>query len=103
MALPENVLQQVQTYQDGHLAMLQNGYCLVNTTNTRFKNFDKLEGNLGSTVTFDQPPRFQTANTLIATFQPSVQLVESLSVNQSVNTAYYFSAQQFIFNVKYYM
>jgi hypothetical protein len=103
MALPDNVLQQVQTYQDGHLALLQNGYCLIDTSNTLFKDFDKLEGNLGSTVTFDQPPRFSTTNTLVASFQPSVQLVETLTVNQALTTSYAFSTQQFIFNVRDYM
>lgn len=55
------------------------------------------------TVTFDLPPRFTTANSLVATFQPADQRVENLTVDQSVNVSYAFTAQQFIFNVQEYM
>lgn len=103
MALPNNILQQVQTYQDGALAYLQNLTCFVATANTKFKDFENLEANLGSTVTFDLPPRYVTNNTLVATFQQSQQRVQVLTVDQAVNTAYAFSAQQFIFNVREYM
>ena len=99
----DNILQQVQTYQMSNLAYLQNLNCFIATANTRFKDFDKIEANLGSTVTFDLPPRFVTANSLVATFQPAAQRVQSLSVNNAYNTSYVFSAEQFIFNVKDYM
>lgn len=99
----DNILQQVQTYQMSNLAYLQNLNCFIATANTRFKDFDKIEANLGSTVTFDLPPRFVTANSLVATFQPAVQRVQSLSVNNAYNTSYVFSAEQFIFNVRDYM
>lgn len=103
MALPANILQQVQTYQASNLAFLQNLCCFVSTANSKFKDFDKLEANLGSTVTFDLPPRYTTANTLVASFQPSQQRVQSLTCSQSANTAYAFSAEQFIFNAREYM
>lgn len=99
----DNILQQVQTYQMSNLAYLQNLNCFIATANTRFKDFDKIEANLGSTVTFDLPPRFVTANSLVAVFQPAAQRVQSLSVNNAYNTSYVFSAEQFIFNVKDYM
>lgn len=99
----DNILQQVQTYQNSNLAYLQNLNCFIATANTRFKDFDKIEANLGSTVTFDLPPRFVTANSLVATFQPAAQRVQSLTVNNAYNTSYVFSAEQFIFNVKDYM
>lgn len=99
----DNILQQVQTYQMSNLAYLQNLNCFIATSNTRFKDFDKIEANLGSTVTFDLPPRFVTANSLVATFQPAAQRVQSLSVNNAYNTSYVFSAEQFIFNVRDYM
>ncbi len=99
----DNILQQVQTYQMSNLAYLQNLNCFISTANTRFKDFDKIEANLGSTVTFDLPPRFVTANSLVATFQPAAQRVQSLSVNNAYNTSYVFSAEQFIFNVRDYM
>jgi len=99
----DNILQQVQTYQMSNLAYLQNLNCFIGTANTKFKDFDKIEANLGSTVTFDLPPRFVTANSLVATFQPAAQRVQSLTVNNGYNTSYVFSAEQFIFNVKDYM
>jgi hypothetical protein len=105
MASPtaDNILQQVQTYQMSNLAYLQNLNCFIATANTRFKDFDKIEANLGSTVTFDLPPRFVTANSLVATFQPADQRVQTLTVNNAYNTSYVFSAEQFIFNVRDYM
>jgi len=103
MALPNNTLQQVQTYQESDLAFLQNLCCGIATANTKFKNFNDLEANLGSSVTFDRPPRYTTAASLIATFQPSTQLVQTLTASQSANTSYAFSAEQFIFNVEEYM
>jgi hypothetical protein len=99
----DNILQQVQTYQMSNLAYLQNLNCFISTANTRFKDFDKIEANLGSTVTFDLPPRFVTANSLVAVFQPADQRVQSLSVSNAYNTSYVFSAEQFIFNVRDYM
>lgn len=103
MALPTNVLQTVQTYQDSGLAYLLNHFCFVSTANKKFKDFEKLEANLGDTVTFDLPPRYTTTNSLVAVFQDSQQRVQSLTVDKAVNTAYAFSAQQFIFNVRDYM
>lgn len=103
MAVPNNVLQQVQTYQKSNLAYLQNLNCFISTANTKFKNFQDLEANLGDTVTFDLPPRFNTANGLVATFQAAEQRVANLVVDQSTNVSYAFTAQQFIFNVEDYM
>lgn len=103
MAVPNNILQQVQTYQMSNLAYLQNLNCFVATANTKFKNFEKLTANLGDTVTFDLPPRFTTAASLVATFQSADQRVENLTVDKAINVSYAFTAQQFIFNVEDYM
>lgn len=97
---PTNILQQVQTYQKANLGLLQNYSCAVATANTKFKDFEKITANLGSSVTFDTPPRFTTTQGLVAAFQPAVQRVQTLTVNQSVNTSYEFTAQQRIFNVE---
>lgn len=59
--------------------------------------------NLGSSVTFDLPPRYTTTNGLVASFQQSSQRVHTLTVDQAANTSYAFSAQEFIFNVRDYM
>lgn len=103
MAVPNNILQQVQTYQMSGLAYLQNLCCFVSIANTKFKNFQDREANLGDTVTFDLPPRFNTASSLVATFQSAEQRVENLTVNKASNVSYAFTAQQFIFNVEDYM
>jgi len=103
MAVPNNILQQVQTYQMSNLAYLQNLNVFVNTANTKFKDFEKLTANLGDTVTFDLPPRFVTAASLVATFQSADQRVENLTVDRASNVSYAFTAQQFIFNVEDYM
>lgn len=103
MAIPNNILQTVQTYQLSNLAYLQNLNCFIATANTRFKDFEKLEANLGDSVGFDLPPRFQTTNSLVATFQPADQRIQVLTVNNAENVSYAFSAQQFVFNVHDYM
>ena len=100
MALPTNVLQQVQTYQRSNLALLENLNCFMNVANTRFKDFESITANLGSVVTFDLPPRFTTAQGLVASFQPAVQRVQSLTCDQATNTSYAFTAQERIFNVE---
>lgn len=103
MAVPTNILQQVQTYQESNLAYLLNLNCFINTANTKFKDFENKIANLGDTVTFDKPPRFITAQSLVASFQGSVQRVQTLAVTQAQNVAYDFTAQQMIFNVEDYM
>lgn len=103
MALPANILQTVQTYQMSGLAFLQNLNCFIGTANTKFKDFDRFNANLGNTVGFDLPPRMTTTNSLVATFQPADQRIQTLTVAQQASVSYAFSSQQFIFNVRDYM
>lgn len=100
MALPTNIFQTVQTYQLSELALLQNLNCFISTYNTKFKNFEKLQANLGDTVTFDTPPRFIASPGLVVTFQPSQQLVQTLTVDQAYNVATDYTNQQWIFNLE---
>ncbi len=97
---PTNILQQVQTYQRSGLALLQNLCCHITTANTKFKDFDKIQANLGSTVTFDLPPRFTTTAGLVASFEPAVQRVQTLACDQANNTSFAVTAQQRIFNLE---
>jgi len=100
----ENILQQVITYNRSNLALLLNSYAFISTSNKKFQRFnDDIPKNLGDTVSFDLPPRFTTTNSLVAAFQSAVQRVQNLTVNQQASTAYEFTANQFIFNVKNYM
>jgi hypothetical protein len=97
---PNNILQQVQTYQRSSLALLLNLCCHISTASTKFKDFDKIQANLGSTVTFDLPPRFTTTAGLVASFEPAVQRVLQLVCDQSNNTSFAVTAQQRIFNLE---
>jgi hypothetical protein len=103
MALPNNILQNVQTYQKAELAFLLNSYCGIHLANKKFKDFNKLEANLGDTVTFDLAPRYLGYNGLVITNQPSQQRLQPLVCSQAVNVSAAYSDQQFIFNVREYM
>ncbi len=104
MAVPNNVLQNVQTYQKAELAWLLNSFCLIHEANKRFKDFNtSVPANLGDTVTYDLPPRYITFNGLVITQQPSAQRVQPLSVTQAFNVSAGYTDQQFIFNVRQYM
>lgn len=97
---PSNVLQQVQTYQRSGLALLQNLCCHIATANTKFKNFENIEANLGSTVTFDLPPRAVTNQGLVVSWQPAVQEVHTLTCDQANNSSFAVTSQQRIFNLE---
>lgn len=98
MSLPNNILQNVQTYQRSDLALLLNMYFFINKSNKRYKNFQNLPAQLGQTVTFDKPPRATTVNSLVAQFQPAVQRVQSLTVDKEISSSFDFTSQQYIYN-----
>lgn len=97
---PTNILQTVQTYQRGGLALLQNLCCHITTANTKFKDFDRIQANLGSSVAFDLPPRATTVAGLVASFQPAVQRVQTLVCDQANNSSFSVTSQQRIFNLE---
>lgn len=97
---PSNILQQVQTYQRSSLALLQNLCCHISTANTKFKDFDKIQANLGSTVTFDLPPRATTSAGLVASWQSATQRVQNLVCDQANNAAFSVTSQERIFNLE---
>lgn len=104
MPLPNNILENVQTYNKADLAYLQNINCFVSTANTKYKDFQKANpANLGDTITFDKPPRFYANDGLVVNFQGVEQRVQSLVVDQSKNIGIDISAQQLIFNLEDYM
>lgn len=103
MAVPNNILQQVQTYQMSALAYLDNLNCFISQSNKKFKNFEKEVANLGDTVGFDLPPRMTASNSLVATFQPADQRIQTLTCGNAKSASYAFTAQQFVFNVEDYM
>lgn len=100
MATSDNILQAVQTYQRSMLARLLNLNCFINKANKRFKDFQNLTAQLGSTVTFDTPPRFVSNDGLVvSTFDSVAQEVRSLTVNKARNVNFAFSAEQLVFNI----
>lgn len=103
MAVPNNVLQAVQTYQKAELAWLLNSFCGIKLANKKFQKFNDLTANLGDTVTFDLPPRYIGYNGLVITQQQSAQRVQSLVCSQATNVSAGYTDQQFIFNVRDYM
>lgn len=103
MALPNNILQQVATYQMADLAWMLNSCCAINLANKKFQNFQNIEANLGNTVTFDLAPRATSTYGLIVNPGPSVQRVQNLICSQAINSTMDFSDQQFIFNAERYL
>lgn len=104
MALPNNILQNVQTYNKADLAYLQNNNCFISTANKKYRDFQKANpANLGDTITFDKPPRFVANNGLVVNFQGVEQRVQTLTVDQAKNVGINVSAQQLIFNLDEYM
>lgn len=99
-----NELQQVITYNESGLALLENLNCFLATANTKFSKFnDDVPKNLGDTVSFDLAPRFNTVNSLVIGIGPANQRVQNLIVDGQASTSYAFTNQQFIFNAREYM
>lgn len=95
-----NLLQTVATYQASDLGILQNLYCGISTFNKKFLNFEKLIGNLGTTVDYDLPPRMIGQNSLVVTtFEGVEQRKRSITVNKERAVAFAFTAQELIFNI----
>lgn len=103
MSLPNNILQNVQTYNDAQLGYLENLNCFVSNFNHEYKNFQKETANLGDTINLELPNRSIVANGLVASFQGVQQRLVPLICDQAANSSNAFDAQQFVFNVKNYM
>lgn len=94
-----NLLVQVITYQRHMLAAQTNYGAFLKTANTAFDNFqDTAMNNLGNTVSFTKRYRQVANDGLIVSFEPIVQRVQTLTVDQSKNIPLAYSSQQFIFN-----
>lgn len=103
MALPNNILQNVRTYNKADLAYLQNNNCFISTANTKYRDFQQANpANLGDTITFDKPSRFIANDGLVVNFQGVEQRVQTLTVDKAKNIGLNVSAQQLIFNVDEY-
>lgn len=104
MPAPNNILQNVQTYNKAVLGYLLNSYAFIDTANKKFKDFQQANpANLGDTITFDKPPRVYAADGLEATAQGAEQRVQTLVCDQAKNVFLNITAQQLIFNLEDYM
>jgi hypothetical protein len=103
MANPVNYNQQVATYQPAGLAYLENFNVFISTLNTKFKDFQNLTAQLGTTVNIELPYRFRTADGLVATFQSIEQRLHPLTVTQAKNVSYGMTDQEWTYNLKDYM
>lgn len=103
MAVPNNILTTVQTYQKAELAWMLNSFCGIKLANKKFQKFNDLTANLGDSVTFDLAPRYIGYNGLVITQQQSTQRVKTLVCSQAENVSTGYTDQQFIFNVRDYM
>lgn len=95
----DNILVQVQTYNRSNLGLLQNTSPFLSISNKKFKDFNRITANLGSTVLFDLPPRFVATRSLVISFQAAGQRQLNLTVDQAASVGYAFTAQEEIFNV----
>lgn len=100
MATSDNILQTVATYQKSFLARLLNMNCFVSTTNKKFKDFQNMTANLGSSVTFDTPPRMISNNGLVVSSFDSIQQnTQTLTVDKARNVNFAFDASQLVFYI----
>jgi hypothetical protein len=99
MTTPVNILQQVQTYQEGQLAYLGNFGAFIHNSNKKFREFEKDTGNLGDTVTFSLPYRFVAQQGLVVNYQPTQQRVQTLTCGNGWNTSFSYTNQQMLFNM----
>jgi hypothetical protein len=97
---PNNVLQTVQTYNKASLALMQNLCCMVKTSNTKFRDFNNLSANLGSSVSFDIPPQATYSNGLVANWSSAQQIKHTLTCDQAGNASFVVTDQDRLFNLE---
>jgi len=93
-----NVLESVATLQEDALAFFQNRNCFVQTSNTKFIDFENTIGNLGSEIKLEQPYRFISTPSLVSTIQPLKQRYVKLITDQKRTVDYAMSAEEMIYH-----
>lgn len=101
--VPTNTLQNVQTYQKTDIAYMVNSFVMVNIANTKFKDFENLQANLGTTVTWELNTRYRGGNGLIVDFEETIQNVQTMSCTQAKYVSSAFTDEQLVFNVDEYL
>ena len=104
MAIPTNLFEKVALYRDSGLAFMHNSYPLINRMNKKLKEFDRISGNLGDSITYSLFPKFFAQDGLeVGTTNDAVQRVRTLVADKTKHIAFDFSAEQYIFNARDYM
>lgn len=96
--MTQNVLQNVQTWQKSMLAAQANFGPWISWANTKFKDFQNFEGQLGATVRYQTPPRTVADEGLDVNWQPLIQPERALTVDEAYNVPLQFTAEQLVFN-----
>ena len=103
-ALGTNILQAVATYQATSLPYLANENCALATANTKFKNFQDMTANLGSSVLLELPARSTaSAGLVVSTFGNAAQRASTLTMNLAANSSWSATGQQYITNASEYV
>lgn len=98
MSVEQNLLVNVPTWQKAELAWMLNSFVVMEIANKRFKDFENMAAQLGTTVTFRLAPRMTTQAGLLAATQPITQRLQSLIVTQAANCSVPMDAFQQIYN-----
>lgn len=97
MTVPNNLLQQVETFQMEASAFLQNNAPLASLADAKFEEFQEKEAQLGDTISWDLAPHSITSQGLVANFMASSQRKMTLTCDQAENAGRAFTAQQVVF------
>lgn len=103
MSVPNNILQNVQTYQRAEMAYLLNSFVGLRYSNKKFINFENETAQLGDTVSFELTTRASTVASLVITVDSIAQRKQTLACTQAISSSFAFDAKQYIYNVSEYM
>lgn len=98
MSVEQNLLVNVPTWQKAELAWMLNSFVVMEIANKRFRDFENLAAQLGTSVTFRLAPRMTTQAGLLAATQPITQRLQNLTVTQATNCSVPMDAFQQIYN-----
>ena len=96
-----NITFDVATYNKASLALLMNSNPLVNLANKKFKNPQRVPGNLGMTIDFDEPPTVDFVPSLaFGTFRDFTQKKVTLTVDKEYAVPLGVPELEYLFNLE---
>ncbi len=96
-----NITFDVATYNKASLALLMNSNPLVNLANKKFKNPQRVPGNIGMTIDFDEPPTVDFVPELaFGTFRDFTQKKVTLQVNKEYAVPLGVPELEYLFNLE---